>query len=68
MKRIFTILAIGFVVLGTSGCKYKELPPKTTDAAKSYNKPSGEIPTQAERDEVAALKAEYEAAVKDAKD
>lgn len=52
------------VCLGASlcGCKYNELPPKTSDASKSYIKPKGEIPTQAERDEVNALKAEYEEA------
>lgn len=54
------------VCLGASlyGCKYNELPPKTSDASKSYIKPKGEVPTQAERDEVKAIKAEYEEATK----
>ena len=61
------IIAILFaLVLGASlcGCKYNELPPKTSDASKSYIKPKGEVPTQAERDEVKAIKAEYEEATK----
>ena len=40
-----------------------ELPPKTSDASKSYIKPKGEIPTAAEREELKAIRAEYEAAV-----
>lgn len=61
------IIAILFAIcLGASlcGCKYNELPPKTSDASKSYIKPKGEVPTQAERDEVKAIKAEYEEATK----
>lgn len=44
------------------GCTYNELPPKTSDASKSYIKPKGEIPTAEEREAVKAIKAEYEAA------
>lgn len=63
-KNIIAILA--FAVLGVSvcSCRYNELPPKTSDASKSYIKPKGEIPTQEERDAVKAAKAEYDAAVK----
>ena len=63
-KNIIAILA--FAVLGVSvcSCGYKELPPKTSDASKSYIKPKGEITTQEERDAVKAAKAEYDAAVK----
>lgn len=61
-KNIISILAIVFAGAGLCGCGYKELPPKTSDASKSYIKPKGEIPTQSERDEVSALKAEYEEA------
>lgn len=61
-KNIISILAIVFVGATLCGCGYKELPPKTSDASKSYIKPKGEIPTQAERDEVNALKSEYEEA------
>lgn len=63
-KNIIAILA--FTVLGVSvcSCGYNELPPKTSDASKSYIKPKGEIPTQEERDAVKAAKAEYDAAVK----
>lgn len=63
-KIIIAILSL--VCLGASlcGCKYNELPPKTSDASKSYIKPKGEVPTQAERDEVKAIKAEYEEATK----
>ena len=63
-KNIIAILA--FAVLGVSvcSCGYKELPPKTSDASKSYIKPKGEIPTQEERDAVKAAKAEYDTAVK----
>ena len=61
-KNIISILAIVFVGATLCGCGYKELPPKTSDASKSYLKPKGEIPTQSERDEVNALKAEYEEA------
>ncbi len=62
-KNIITILAAVIVGTTLSGCSYNELPPKTSDASKSYIKPKGEIPTAAERDEVKAIKAEYEAAV-----
>ena len=63
-KKIIAILSL--VCLGASlcGCKYNELPPKTSDASKSYIKPKGEVPTQTERDEVKAIKAEYEEATK----
>lgn len=62
-KNIISILAIVFAGAALCGCGYKEHPPKTSDASKSYIKPKGEIPTQAERDEVSALKAEYEEAM-----
>lgn len=64
IKNIFAILAV--VVMGISfcGCEYNKLPPKTDDASKSYIKPKGEIPTQAERNEVKAAKDEYDAAIK----
>ena len=63
-KNIIAILA--FAVLGVSvcSCGYNELPPKTSDASKSYIKPKGESPTQEERDAVKAAKAEYDAAIK----
>lgn len=61
-KNIISILAIVFAGATLCGCGYKELPPKTSDASKSYIKPKGEIPTQSERDEVNALKTEYEEA------
>lgn len=61
-KKIISILAIVFAGAALCGCGYNELPPKTSDASKSYIKPKGEIPTQAERDEVNALKAEYDEA------
>lgn len=61
-KYIIALLAANCI--GLSGCGYSELPPKTSDASKSYIKPKGEIPTKEETDEVKAIKAEYEAAVK----
>ena len=66
-RKIIAILSL--VCLGASlcGCKYNELPPKTSDASKSYIKPKGEIPTAAEREELKAIRAEYEAAVSAAK-
>ena len=60
-KKIISILAIVFAGAALCGCGYNGLP-KTSDASKSYIKPKGEIPTQAERDEVNALKAEYDEA------
>ncbi len=63
-RNIITILAVVVVGLIATGCKYNELPPKTSDASKTYIKPKGEVPTQAERDEVKAIKDEYEAAIK----
>ncbi len=63
-RIIIAILAVVSLGISVCGCKYNELPPKTSDASKSYIKPKGEVPTQAERDEVKAIKAEYEAAVK----
>lgn len=62
-RNIFAILAVVFVGTTLYGCSYNELPPKTSDASKSYIKPKGEIPTAAEREEVKAIKAEYEAAI-----
>ena len=63
-KNIIAILA--FAVLGVSvcSCGYNELPPKTSDASKSYLYPFGEFPTQEVRDAVKAAKAEYDEAVK----
>ena len=55
-KYIIALLAASCI--GLSGCGYSELPPKTSDASKR------EIPTKEETDEVKAIKAEYEAAVK----
>ncbi|HBH08904.1 MAG TPA: hypothetical protein DDX40_05855 [Rikenellaceae bacterium] len=63
-RNIIAILVAVFVGTTLCGCSYNELPPKTSDASKSYIKPKGEIPTAAEREEVKAIKAEYEAAVK----
>lgn len=62
-RNIIAILVTVFVSATFCGCSYNELPPKTSDASKSYIKPKGEIPTAAEREEVKAIKAEYEAAI-----
>ena len=61
-KYIIALLAASCIGLG--GCGYSELPPKTNNASKSYIKPKGEIPSKEETDEVRAIMAEYEAAVK----
>lgn len=63
-RNIIAILAVTSVGLSLCGCKYNELPPKTSDASKSYIKPKGEVPSKEESDEVKAIRAEYEAAVK----
>lgn len=63
-KNIIAILAFAVLGISVCGCGYNELPPKTSDASKSYIKPKGEIPTQEERDAVKAAKAEYDAAIK----
>lgn len=63
-NNTISILAIVFAGVILCSCGYKELPPKTSDASKSYIKPKGEIPTQAERDEVKAIQTEYEEATK----
>lgn len=62
-RNIIAILATFIVGATLCGCSYNELPPKTSDASKSYIKPKGEIPTAAEREELKAIRAEYEAAV-----
>lgn len=62
-RNIIAILANFIVGATLCGCSYNELPPKTSDASKSYIKPKGEIPTTAEREELKAIRAEYEAAV-----
>ncbi len=61
-KNIFAILAVALASVSVCGCTYNELPPKTSDASKSYIKPKGEVPTAEEREIVKAAKAEYEAA------
>ena len=66
-RNIIAILASFIVGATLCGCSYNELPPKTSDASKSYIKPKGEIPTAAEREELKAIRAEYEAAVSAAK-
>ncbi len=66
-RNIIAILATFIVGATLCGCSYNELPPKTSDASKSYIKPKGEIPTAAEREELKAIRAEYEAAVSAAK-
>lgn len=63
-RKIIAILSLACLGASLCGCMYNELPPKTSDASKSYIKPKGEVPTQAERDEVKAIKAEYEEATK----
>lgn len=63
-RNIIAILAVLGFAASICGCGYNELPPKTSDASKSYIKPKGEVPTQAERDEVNAVKAEYQAATR----
>ena len=62
-RNIIAILATFIVGATLCGCSYNELPPKTSDASKSYIKPKGEIPTASEREELKAIRAEYEAAV-----
>ena len=62
-RNIIAILATFIVGATLCGCSCNELPPKTSDASKSYIKPKGEIPTAAEREELKAIRAEYEAAV-----
>lgn len=62
-RNIIAILATFIVGATLCGCSYNELPPKTSDASKSYIKPKGEIPTAAEREKLKAIRAEYEAAV-----
>ena len=62
-RNIIAILATFIVGATLCGCSYNELPPKTSDASKRYIKPKGEIPTAAEREELKAIRAEYEAAV-----
>ena len=62
-RNIIAILATFIVGATLCGCSYNELPRKTSDASKSYIKPKGEIPTAAEREELKAIRAEYEAAV-----
>lgn len=62
-RNIIAILATVIIASALCGCSYDELPPKTSDASKSYIKPKGEIPTAAEREEVKALRAEYEEAI-----
>lgn len=61
MKRIIIIFA---VISALSACSYNELPPKTDDITTSYVLPKGELPTAAEKNEVAAAKAEYEESIK----
>lgn len=63
-RNIIAILAVFSLGLSLCGCKYNELPPKTSDASKSYIKPKGEVPSKEESDEVKAIRAEYEAAIK----
>ena len=62
-RNVIAILVAVFVGATLCGCSYNELPPKTSDASKSYIKPKGEIPTAAEREELKAIRSEYEAAV-----
>lgn len=45
-------------------CTYNELPPKTENASTNYILPKGEIPTEAEKAEVAKIKEEYNSAIK----
>ena len=61
-KRLI-IFALSLGLCAVSGCEFDKYPPKTDDAAKEYIKPSGEVPTQEEREVVKAAKAEYEAAI-----
>lgn len=61
MKK--SILILSFMAILT-GCAYNELPPKTDDITNEYVLPKGELPSAAEKAEVAAAKAEYEQSIK----
>ena len=56
-KCIF-ILIIFALLLGS--CGYEKLPPKTDSSSQQYLLPKGEIPTEADREALAEIRAEYE--------
>ena len=61
MKRIIYILSVMTLF---AGCTYNELPPKTDDITTYYLLPTGEEPSDEEKDFVAAAIEEYESSVK----
>ena len=63
MKKIIAILSLALLlVLG--GCSYDRQPPKTSDAAKDYIIPAGEIPTAEELAAREAAREYYQNAMK----
>lgn len=58
--RSKVLVALGACMLLASSCGYEKLPPKTGDANTNYVVPKGVIPTDAERAQVEAARAEYE--------
>ena len=59
MKTKFIYIFIIFALL-LSSCGYEKLPPKTDSSSQQYVLPKGEIPTEADREALAEIRAEYE--------
>ncbi len=59
MKTKFIYIFIIFALLAT-GCGYEKLPPKTDSTSQQYVLPKGEIPSEADREALAEIRAEYE--------
>jgi hypothetical protein len=59
MKTDFCVFLIIFALL-LSGCTYDKLPPKTDSSSSQYVLPKGEVPSEADREALAAIRAEYE--------
>ena len=64
MKKIIYIFIAILTFMMFSSCNYNELPPKKKNASTDYLLPKGELPTEAEKAEVAKIKEEYNNAIK----
>ena len=59
MKTKFLLIFIIFALL-LGGCGYEKLPPRTDTTASQYVLPKGEIPSAADQEALAEIRAEYQ--------
>lgn len=64
MRRFLYIFTLLSVIAMAHSCGYKELPPKTDKVSTNYILPKGEVPTEAELEDLERIRNEYNEAIK----